>query len=119
MNSSLGASTVLFLVVTASQGAIAADWKPIDGTYAITSKHLIDPPADEAKDSHLRVQLTGDTARDLYRAMKVSEAADECTGATSKRVGEMQCLLYKDQKKYECHFGIDIMQQKIEYGLAC
>jgi hypothetical protein len=110
---------ILLLVSFATFDVVATDWKVVKGTYAITPKNYLDPTDEEAKDSHLRFQLSGDTAKDLYSAMKVAERPDECTGATAKQVGAMQCLFYKSEKKYACHFAIDIMQQKIEYGVAC
>jgi hypothetical protein len=70
----------------------AADWKPVKGTYAVTAKNYLDPSEEEPKDSHVRFQLSGDTAKDIYLAMKVAEKPDECTGATAKQIGEMQCL---------------------------
>lgn len=97
----------------------AADWKAVQGTYAVTAGNYLDPSEEEPKDSHIRFQLTGDAAGDLYRAMKVAEKPDECTGATAKTVGEMRCLYYQVDGKYACDFSIDIMRQVIEYGVAC
>src|SRR5262245_41731337 len=114
MNAILRAFTALILATLLLEAA-AADWKPLRGTYAITAKSVVDPSDEEPKDSHFRVQLTGASAMELYRAMKVAEQPDECTGAVVKRVGEMQCLAYKREKKYECHFSIDVMRQRIEH----
>src|SRR5690349_15064748 len=97
----------------------AADWKPVKGTYAVTAQNYLDPSEDEPKDSHIRFQLSGETAKDMYLALKVAEKPDECTGATAKQIGEMQCLFYKNEKKYVCHFSLNLAQQKIEYGVAC
>lgn len=99
--------------------SVAADWKPVKGTYAVTAKNYLDPPEDEPKDSHIRFQLSGETAKDIYLAMKAAEKPNECTGATAKQIGEMQCLFYKNEKKYACHFSLNVLQQKIEYGVAC
>lgn len=107
-------------LLAASNAAIsAADWKPVQGTYAVTAKYYLDPAEDEPKDSHIRFQLSGNTAKDLYVAMKVAERPDECTGAISKTIGEMQCVFYQKEKKYACHFALDVARQKIEYGVAC
>jgi len=97
----------------------AADWKAVRGTYAVTARNYLDPAEGEPKDSHLRLQLSGDVAKDLYAAMKVAETKDECTGAMAKKIGEMRCLYYKADKKYACNFSIDIMRQAVEYGVAC
>ena len=107
------------LTVASMTESLAADWKPVNGTYAITAKNYLDPSDAEPENSHVRFQLTGDAAKDLYFAMKAAEKPDECTGATAKNVGEMQCLFYENDQKYACTFSIDIAQQKIEYGVAC
>jgi hypothetical protein len=114
-----GIALVVVLICSAAFDVASADWKAIRGTYAMTPKNYLDPPEDEPKDSHLRVRLSGEPARELYSAMKVPEKPDECTGALAKQVGAMQCLFYKGDKRYACHFAIDIMQQKIEHGVAC
>lgn len=96
---------VLFLLLaTFIADSFAADWKAVKGTYAVTPEHYLDPSDEEQKDSHFRLQLSGDAARDLYQAMKVSEASDACTGATAKNVGEMQCLLLQERK--EIHLSL-------------
>ena len=99
--------------------AQAADWKPIQGTFAITAAAYLDPTDTERKDSHIRFQLKGRSARDLFAAMKAAPTKDECTGGVAKRVGDMQCVQFKEQGRYECSFSIDIVKQKIEYGVAC
>ena len=99
--------------------AIAADWKTVEGTYAITARNYLDPSESEPKDGHLRLQLSGETARDLYLAMKVAETVDECTGARAKQIGDMRCLFDESEKRHACHFAIDLAHQKIEYGVAC
>lgn len=97
----------------------AADWRPIQGTFAVTAKNYLDPAETERRDSHYRIQLTGRSARELFLAMKVPQSKDRCTGAAEKRVGEMQCLYYKSQNRYECSFSIDVMRQKVEHGVSC
>lgn len=107
------------LMAASTSAPYAADWKPVKGTYAVTANNYLDPSEDEPKDSHVRFQLSGETAKDIYLAMKVAEKPDECTGATAKQIGEMQCLFYKNERKYACHFSLNVAQQKIEYGVAC
>ncbi|MEN8134111.1 MAG: hypothetical protein ABFS18_01065 [Thermodesulfobacteriota bacterium] len=107
---------ILLLLIFATATLVsAAEWREIDGTYAITSKNMVSP----IEDSHLKIQLKGGSARDLYNAMKVKETFDECTGGMSRSVGEMECIYYTSTQKYECHFSIDIMEQKVELGVPC
>lgn len=110
---------LLTLMVASAPTLWAADWKPVKGTYAVTAENYLDPSEEEPQDSHVRFQLGGETARDLYLAMKVAEKPDECTGATAKQIGEMRCLFYKNEKKYACNFSLNVAQQKIDYGVAC
>ena len=91
----------------------------MSGTYAVTAENLIDPGQDEPVDSHFRFQLRGDSARDLFEAMKVDSYIDECTGGTAKSVGDMVCLYFEASGKYEGHFSINIAMQRIEYGVVC
>jgi hypothetical protein len=114
-----GVSLIVLALAAMLGDAAAADWRQLKGTYAVTADNYLDPSEEEPKDSHVRFQLSGDAAKDLYLAMKVKEKPDECTGATAKEVGAMRCLFYKSEQKYACHFSIDVMQQKIEYGVAC
>jgi len=116
---SLSMPLLLLLLTAAAADVTAADWKAVRGIYAVTANNYLDPSETEPKDSHLRLQLSGEAARELYRAMKVRESRDECTGAIAKKVGEMQCLFYRGEKRYACHFSIDIMRQMVEYGIAC
>lgn len=107
------------IIIIISPSAFSTDWKDIKGIYAVTSKGYLDPAEDEAKDSHYRIQLQGESAKDLYLAMKVKPVKDECTGAEAKNIDEMQCLYFKRDSMYECHFSINVENQKIEYGVAC
>jgi hypothetical protein len=97
----------------------ASDWKAIEGLYAVTPKNYLDPSEGEIKDSHYRFQLKGEAAKDLYNAMKAKPAKDECTGGMAKTQGEMRCTFYEQGKSYDCNFSINIVEQKIEYGVAC
>lgn len=107
------------IIIIISPFAFSADWKNINGLYAITSKGYLDPVENETKDSHYRIQLQGESAKDLFLAMKVKSVKDECTGAEAKNIDDMQCLYFKQNSRYECHFSINIENQKIEYGVAC
>jgi hypothetical protein len=97
----------------------AAEWKEISGMYAVTPENYLDPSEKEMKDSHYRFRLMGRSAKDLYEAMKIKPAPDECTGGVAKTQGEMRCIFYEKEKLYECNFSINIGEQKIEYGVAC
>lgn len=107
---------LLALLPTSS---FAADWKPVSGMYAVTAQNYLDPSADESRNSHFRLQLIGESARDLYEAIPVSPVFDECTGGQSKASGEIRCTHFKESGEYECAFSINLLENKIEYGVAC
>ncbi len=110
---------MLVLLAVMPYGAYAADWKPLSGTYAVTAENYLDPSPEEPKNSHFRLQLTGSAAKELYLAIPGSPSLDECTGAQAKSSGELQCLYFKSGAKYECAFSLDLIEHKVEYGVAC
>ena len=109
---------IALISLTLSAGSYAADWKRIQGIYAVTASSF-DPSSAEQLDSHFRFQLTDQSAKDLFLSMKVAESEDECTGAVKREIGAMKCLRYSSPVRYECNFSINLMAQKIEYGVSC
>ena len=109
----------LTFLLASSTLALAADWKDVTGIYAITAEDYLDPPPEQKENTHFRLQLTGDSAKDLYNAMSVEPIEDECTGGMAKNIQQMKCLYFASDNTYECHFSINIAEQKIEYGIAC
>lgn len=114
-------TALLGLVVTALPIDAQESAKRLNGTYAIGGRTLVDPPAGEAKNTHLYVVLDGSTARDVYRAMNARAVRDACLndGSFTKRVGQMQCTENAKMKRYTCAFAISIAEQKIEAGTVC
>ena len=114
-----GASLLLasFAIPAASQDAA----KALTGTYAIAGKEAIDTPADQPKDTHLQLFLSGSAAKDLYNALKVKATVDECTGpnARSKFQGGIACTMLDGGKEYECSLAIDIKNQTLDPVYAC
>jgi hypothetical protein len=109
----------LAFLLAISMLACAEDWKDLTGIYAITPEDYLDPPPGQKENTHLRLQLTGDSAKGLYDSMSVEPIEDECTGGMAKTIEQMKCLYFAGDKTYECHFSINIAEQKIEYGIAC
>jgi hypothetical protein len=112
-------SLLAFALAALAASSHAAEWQPLQGSYAVTAGNYLDPAAAEPKDSHFRIQLSGQAAKDLFDAMKVPAAKDACTGAMARRVEAMQCLRYASPERYECAFALNVMAQKIEYGVSC
>jgi hypothetical protein len=116
---SLSSAMCFVAGILVGPSAIAADWKALTGTYSITAENYLDPAPNENPSSHIRLQLTGQAARDLFRAMNVRESKDTCTSAMSKQIGEMRCLRFSTPSRYECHFSVNLPRQTVELGVAC
>jgi hypothetical protein len=71
--------------------------------------------------SHIYMHLTGDSVKALFQNMDIKAINDECTGKGTKikYIGEMQCTESANKKKYECHFSINLKEQKVELGVSC
>jgi hypothetical protein len=85
----------------------------------VTPKNYLNPAKDEQKSSHYRLQLKGDSAKDLYNAMRIKPVLGDCTGGLAKNIGEMQCIYFKAGKTYLCNFAINIAEQSIKHGATC
>ena len=101
--------------------AAAADYAPLQGTYKLGGKTLIDPPDSEAQTTHFYVDLQGHTARDLYNALDAKAVDGVCgePGDLTKRSGGVQCTKVKHGKEYYCAFGIELKTQKVVSGVVC
>lgn len=111
---------LLFITTVAffSTAGHTVESAPLEGTFFVSPESYIDPSPNE-KNTHYRISLKGQSAKELYDLMDSEIQLDQCTGVESKTVGAMQCFLFKNKRGYECHFSIDVKNQKIEYGLAC
>jgi hypothetical protein len=101
--------------------APAADYKPLQGTYMVGGKTLIDPPESEPQDTHFYIDIEGSAARDLYKALKAKAEAGVCgeRGDLTKRSGAVQCTMVKGGKEYHCAFGVELRTQHLVSGVVC
>jgi hypothetical protein len=96
--------------------------KPLTGQFDITGATPVDPPANEPRNTHFRVYLTGEAARTLYESMKVRPQRSICgedLDSFEKTIGEMMCAVSKNGTAYKCWFAIDLEKQQISGGWAC
>jgi hypothetical protein len=109
------------LLLLAACLPVAAQDRPLTGSYRFSGQTLVDPPANEPQDTHLQLTLAGAAARDLYNAMKVPAKPDLCLGggALRKSAGAMQCVRTSGGKAFECSFAIDIAKQRVTGGSVC
>ena len=101
--------------------ASAADYEPLQGTYKVGGRTLIDPPQSEAQDTHFYVDLEGNAARDLYNALKAKAQDGVCgePGDLTKQAGGVQCTKVKGGKEYHCAFGVELKTQHVVSGVVC
>jgi len=110
-----------FAALVFAAAAPAADYKPLQGTYMVGGATLIDPPESEAQDTHFYLDLEGNAARDLYKALKAKAEAGVCgePGDLTKRNGGVQCTMVKGGKEYHCAFGVELKTQHVVSGVVC
>lgn len=100
--------------------ALASEPKPLEGDYFIAGRTVVDPPADEPRDTHLYLTLRGATARDLYARLKTTPRPFPCVeGAQAKAVGGTLCWVAGKGRRAECVLGINLQTQRVDAGLPC
>lgn len=115
----------LFAIIAAlilmSSFALAASYKQLTGSYRIGGQTYFDPPENEPQNTHLYIELTGTSAKDLYEMMAAIPQPDVCDeiGTKTKEVGGMTCTRSANGKDYRCWFGVDVKNQKITGGVMC
>jgi hypothetical protein len=116
------ASRIVWVAALAAGAAVAAaDYQPLRGSYRVGGATLYDPPENEPQDTHLYLDLEGNAARELYRAMKAKAVDGACgePGDLTKRQGGVQCTMLAGAREYHCAFGIEIGTQKVVGGVVC
>ena len=110
-----------FATLVFAAAAPASDYKLLQGSYMVGGATLIDPPETEAQDTHFYVDLEGNAARDLYKALKAKAEAGVCgePGDLTKRSGGVQCTMAKGGKEYHCAFGVELRTQNVVPGVVC
>ena len=106
---------VLFsLLVLVSSFVAGAEYKSMQGQYAISGPTLMDAPADEKQD-RVVLFLEGDAARDIYRGMSAQAKPEVCTpdGALTKNAGGVSCMFDASDDTYTCAIGV-----RLDSGLA-
>ena len=119
--------TIGWLLLGSAFGALAvsafaaAPEAPLRGTLTLRGATLVDPPPDEAMDTHAAFFVEGAAARLLYDALQGPPADDACDGGggSIKRSGNVACSRSADGATYECHFAIDLERGRVTLGAAC
>jgi hypothetical protein len=116
----IGVASLLASLVLLVPGAGAGEPKPLSGSYQLTTATLVDAPADEPRDTHVRFLLTGKAAADLYAALPVKPKRDECRGdgSLTKSQGHFICTR-SPNGPHECTFGVDLRNGRTAAGSTC
>ena len=111
--------TMILAAIVSPNSAISAETESVmlEGSFEIGGATAFDPPPNEPRNTHLRLHLTGEAAKALYRNMQVDAQPSPCTGGPSKIIGDTECAIVDG--KYECWFAININAQTIQGGWTC
>ena len=114
------ATLLLIGLIAGAAPAPAADYRPLQGAYAIAGETLIDPPQSEPQDTHFYIDLECPAARDLYKAMKTRAVNGICgePGDLTRRQGGVQCTRVSGGTEYHCAFGVELNTQRVVSGVV-
>ncbi len=110
----------LALIVANTDAAIALDVSKLQGELFIAGATTVDPPANEPKNTHAYVTITGPSALRLYQNMRAKAEDDLCQdGHKLKRTGKLSCSVGKNGKEASCDFALDLVSGQAATGRAC
>jgi hypothetical protein len=114
------AAAALAGLVALAAPALAQQTREVRGTVYISGKTPVDPPPDEAKNTHAYLQLSGAAALAMYRGMRAKEEKNACEpGKKLKRAGSLACSLNADGRGAVCDFSIDLVKGTLDDGRPC
>jgi hypothetical protein len=82
----------------------------LQGEYRFHGKTLVDPPLDEARETHLGLVIEGAAARDLYHRLKAPSVRDMCLddGSLTRSKGPLRCTKLAVKEGWRCEFAIQL-----------
>jgi hypothetical protein len=90
------------------------------GEMFIAGATLVDPPADEKRDTHAYLTISGDAARRLFNTLKVAAEPDLCEpGRRMKNVGHVHCSVGTRPSDARCDFALRLADGTLAPGLVC
>lgn len=105
--------TSLFL----SHATLAAEFKKLEGSYALTSESMVDP-APDAKHDRLVVFIEGSAAKEAYQAMSAPARKNACDAAIrTKTSGGLACSRNLSRDDYQCTVGV-LLKSGVSVGAA-
>jgi len=124
---SAGSRTLILLALASAITVLhagpftAQESAEISGGVFIAGRTPIDPPPEEARQTHAYITLEGAGALRIYQSMNVASEDDLCLGdgAKIKRVGSVSCSLQADGRSAICDFSIDMTNGQTATGKSC
>ena len=117
------APLMVWMVCITAASAFASDavdgYKKLAGSYAISSKNLIDPAPGEKQDRAVFF-LEGDSAMDIYNRMSGSAIKDTCAEELlTKTSGGLTCSKEVGSSIYTCTFGVMLKSGALVEAKVC
>jgi len=107
------------ITISAFASDAATGYKKIAGSYAISSRNLIDPAPGEKKDRAVFF-LEGDAAMDMYNKMSVAAKEDPCSeDLITKSSGGLICSKEISTNVYTCTFGVLLKSGTLVKASVC
>ncbi len=111
---------VICLVLLATLAIAGSPFKPIDGSYYISSAPIHDAIDPLPLDTHLYLSIKGEAAKKSYHAMKIPPQESLCgENHLEKKSGEFSCSFYPKTDKYLCSFSVDVNHGKLDSIGSC
>ena len=116
----IGAAALLAAVGLA-MAAHVEDMRRLAGHYHWRGATLVDPPAGEARDTHLVLDIEGTAARELYDRLGTPPVRDACLddGSLTRQRNALRCTRHPEPGRYTCDFAIDARSGRLAAGHAC
>jgi hypothetical protein len=111
-------AVILVLVSIARVLAVAQEFHPVVGRYALTTSNMVDPEPGARPDRTI-LFIEGSAAKEMYDGMTQKPMKDQCAiDLISKKAGNLVCSKL-NSGKFFCTFGVSLKDGRILNGRAC
>ncbi|UMR29226.1 hypothetical protein MJ904_19340 [Massilia sp. MB5] len=116
MNKAISSLLAISLFLASLQ-CQAQEYGKLDGTYAIKSATLIDPPSNEKKDRIVMI-IKGNAAKDMYDEIPAKAKKSKCDAEMLLKIaGNLACT--KESNFYTCNVAILLRTGETASALVC
>ena len=94
--------------------------RPLTGSFFYSQQDIHLEPVD-AIQTHLWIELSGESAKTLYERLKTEPEPYACgdRGQRVKQIKGTTCIYERDKNSYSCLLGIDLDRQIVNGGHPC